>query len=268
MLYVAPDAALPWPIPYEAVSLTAEMEGLRLKAYRCPAGIPTIGRGHTGPDVVIGKTVWTVEQADAAFLADLEEFTRDVEAECTNPPTPNQLGALVSLAYNIGMGWRGRVKPKGAKDGFRQSTVLKRHNAGDTQAAARAFSLWNKATVNGVLQELAGLTSRRAAEAALYLKPEDDAPRDRMPQAVNGESNLAASPIARSGATTAGAGLVVAATEAQDQLGVVGSLIAQVKGFVVQTLGIPPEWMLPAVLVLAGAAAVYWRARQRRDGWA
>ena len=47
-----PDSGLPWPIPMEAVALIAEAEGLRLKAYRCPAGVPTIGwssRSSTRP---------------------------------------------------------------------------------------------------------------------------------------------------------------------------------------------------------------------------
>lgn len=73
------------------------------------------------------------------------------------PPTPNELGALVSLAYNIGV------------DALAGSTVLRRHNAGDREGAAHAFAMWNKARVNGRLRVLPGLVKRRAAEAALYL---------------------------------------------------------------------------------------------------
>jgi hypothetical protein len=73
--------------------------------------------------------------------------------------------------------------------------ALRPQNRGDHAAAARAFGLWNKARVNGKLTELRGLTSRRAAEAALYLRPSDGKPAP-MPQAVAPESRIAASPIA------------------------------------------------------------------------
>ena len=93
-----PDPSLPWPIPLEAVALIADAEGLRLTAYRCPAGVATCGWGATGPEIVLGKTVWTKEQADKALLDDITEFTVAVRAKCTQAPTGNQLGALVSLA--------------------------------------------------------------------------------------------------------------------------------------------------------------------------
>lgn len=249
-----PDPALAWPIPYSAVTMIAEAEGLRLKAYRCPAGVWTCGWGDTAG--VTPTTEWTLKEAEQRLCGALASFTVKVRALCANEPTANELGALVSLAYNIGVG------------ALAKSTVLRRHNAGDLAAAARAFGLWDKATVRGVLQSLPGLTARRAAEAALYLKPDDGAPMLRMPQAVASESSVASSPIARSGAVAAGTGVLGLLGEAGGHLGEVGTVTQQAKSIVVETLGIPPSAFLPVVLVACGGAAVYWRWRQRRAGWA
>ncbi|MGM2623055.1 glycoside hydrolase family protein, partial [Bacillus cereus group sp. Bce039] len=80
---------------------------------------------------------------------------------------------------------------------FLRSTVLRQHNAGNRQAAARAFGLWNKARNprTGPLEVLDGLTARRQREAAMYLTSDADERPEPMPQAVDGESNLAKSPI-------------------------------------------------------------------------
>ena len=146
-----PDKNLNWPISYEAVCEIARSEGCKLKAYRCPAGVWTIARGRT-KGVKPGDTC-TQEQADQWFLEDLTDFSEGVKEKLTRPASLNELGALVSLAYNIGLA------------GFARSTVLRKHNEGDTQSAARAFALWNQATVNGKRQVLPGLTARRAREA-------------------------------------------------------------------------------------------------------
>lgn len=249
-----PDPSLPWPIPMEAVALIARAEGLRLHAYRCPAGVPTIGWGHT-TGVRMGDTC-TKAQADEWLLHDLESFARDVAFVCRRDPSRNELGAMTSLAYNVGV------------TGFEGSTVLRKHNEGDRQAAARAFALWNKARVDGVLQELAGLTTRRAREAALYLTPDgaDEQPQ-AMPQEVEPESRMRSSPIAQGGAVTAGAGLIGLAGEVGQQVQVVKGPVDAVRDLVVGTLGVPVEWLLPIVLIGAGGLVVYWRVAQRRRGW-
>ena len=238
----------------EAVGLIADAEGLRLKSYRCPAGVWTIGRGHTN-GVRPGATC-SVAEADAWFLEDISASAEAVKAACATKPDANELGAMTSLAFNVGDG------------AFAKSTVLRATNAGDRQAAARAFGLWNKATVDGKLTELPGLTARRSAESALYLKPEDGAPSHRMPQAVEPEETPSVGPIASSGTVTAGAGVLVALSEAQDKLGPVGAAVKAAKTFAIETLGLPAEWLLPALLIAAGAVVVYWRMKQRRGGWA
>lgn len=251
-----PDPNLPWPIPLKAVGLIADAEGCRLKAYRCAAGVPTIGWGHTGPEVILGATVWTQEQADRALCDELVTFSAQVRAACTQAPTPDQLGAMTSLAYNVGA------------DAFRKSTVLKAHNAGDWQAAARAFSLWDKAKVNGSLQSLPGLTARRAAEAALYLRTDDEAPGHVMPQAVEPETSITASPIAKGGSAITLTGIVAAAAEAKDALGPVGEALQAGRHVLADILGVPPSWVLPIILVVVGGAIVRARLQQRGQGWA
>lgn len=259
-----PDPALPWPIPLGAMCLIAEAEGLRLKAYRCPAGIWTIGRGHTSG--VRPGDMCTVEQADRWLLEDVQQCVADVTAACTVTPTPEELGAMVSLTFNVGIGWKGTRKPAGARDGFRQSTVLRQHNAGNRQAAARAFALWNKARVNGVLTELPGLTARRAAEAALYLSGEEAT--TAMPQAVQGETSLAKSPINAGGVAALGTGVIAGLRELGDSVGGVKAPLDAAKAVLVDTLGVPPSWILPMVLIAAGALVIRWRLAQRREGWA
>jgi lysozyme len=135
------------------LTLIRDAEGDRLAAYYCPAGILTIGVGHTGPDVKHGMKI-TQAQSDALLAADLAKFEKAVARNVKVPLTQNQFDALVSFTYNLGEG------------NLRSSTLLKRVNAGDFTAAAAEFSKWDKA--GG--RVLAGLTKRRAAEAALFAK--------------------------------------------------------------------------------------------------
>lgn len=127
----------------------------RVQSYPDPAsgGAPwTIGWGTTGPDVVKG-TVWTREKAQERFLAHVSQFSAGVtNALAGAPATQGQFDAMVSLAYNVGLG------------NFSGSTLLKKHKAGDYAGAKMEFAKWNKA--GG--RVMAGLTNRRADEAALY----------------------------------------------------------------------------------------------------
>lgn len=244
-------------IAWSAVELIARSEDCRLTAYQCVAGVWTIGWGETA-DVSQGMH-WTEDQADARFQQQLRRYAAKVEALCKVEPDANQLGAMTSLAYNIGL-WR-----------FAQSTALRRHNEGDFQAAARAFALWNKARVNGALTAVAGLTARRAREAALYLEAVGDAPRDPMPQAVETESKLSSSPIAQSGAITAGAGLLTGAAAAADQVKQASGILATIRQSVDKVadfIGLPPAALLAVGLVIVGVLVLQQRRKQRKQGWA
>lgn len=142
----------------KALALMHHFEDCKLVAYRCPADIPTIGRGMTyypadGRRVKMGDRI-TQLQADQMFEQLIaKDFAPGVARAIGNAPTSAaQFGAMVALAYNIGV------------NAFTGSSVARLHRAGDTAGAARAFALWNKA--GG--QVMAGLVRRRAAEAALY----------------------------------------------------------------------------------------------------
>lgn len=265
MSRVLPDPGLPWPLPIEAVGLIAESEGLRLKAYPCPAGVWTIGWGET--EGVKPGDVCTKEQADAMLLKDLGARVAAVQAMLTQYANPYQLGALVSLAYNIGL------RDDKRKRGLYYSSVLRLHNAGDYAGAARAFDLINKYRdpQDGQLKVSAGLTRRRKAEAALYLTPEDGVPAVQVPQEVAPESSLAKSPIAQAGAaTTLTGGLTVLATLG-DQAETVSSSVKVISGAVKSTseaVGLSPGAMLGGALLFIGLVAAYQRYKQRRDGWA
>ncbi len=135
-----------------AITLIKSHEGVRSRAYRCPANVLTIGVGHTGPDVKEGA-VWTDVQIDAALKADLIRFERGVVRLIGTAKTSQaQFDAMVSLAFNIGLG------------NFTKSSVLANHLNGRHQSATAAFHLWNK----GGGRVLPGLVTRRASEARLY----------------------------------------------------------------------------------------------------
>jgi lysozyme len=133
------------------VELVKHFEGFRAKPYRCPAGVPTIGYGHT-EGVSLSDPPITREPAAALLEGDLAVFAAGVARLLTVPVAQNQFDALVSFAYNVGLG------------NLQRSTLLKMVNSGDLASAAREFAKWTKA--KGV--ELPGLVRRRAAERALF----------------------------------------------------------------------------------------------------
>lgn len=138
------------------VNLIAEFEGLELKAYRCSANVPTIGIGNTfyedGSKVKMGDVI-TKERALLLGERIVNDFKSKVQKLVKSQVSENQLNALVSLAYNIGMG------------NFSKSTLLKLVNINPNDAMiAKEFLKWNKAAG----KELKGLTNRRIAESALY----------------------------------------------------------------------------------------------------
>lgn len=234
----------------KGLAILKRYEGLRLTAYLCPAGVPTIGWGHTGSEITAAdvktKRTITKKTADALLERDLDEFEKGVVACCTIAPNDNQASAMTVLAYNIGLA------------GFKASSVLKAHNRGDCQAAAQAFGLWNKATVDGKKVVVPGLVARRAAEASLYLEPVDvagEAPTMEMPQTVDPETPMAESSIVRSGSIAAGASGLAVVSEAARQ-------VADIR----DALG---PWLPYVVLAVALGAAcwVVWeRFNQRKRG--
>lgn len=146
----------------EFYSLLIKFEGLKLKAYRDSAGIPTIGIGTIiypdGKHVKIGDTC-TKEQAYEWAEYEANQKAKTLNGLLINTPvTPQQFDALLSLVYNIGSG------------AFAASTLLKRVKSGKGDIR-EAFLMWRKAKnpKTGVKEDVKGLITRRNKEADLYL---------------------------------------------------------------------------------------------------
>jgi lysozyme len=151
----------------DGVGIIKEFELLCLAPYRCPAGLPTCGYGHTA-GVSLNDPPCTPEKAEAWLREDLDYAEGLIARHVTAPLTQPQYDALASLIFNVGPGRRG------LKDGIielkagGQSTLLKHLNAGDYAGAGQQVSRWVWATVDGKLTQLPGLVRRRAAERALF----------------------------------------------------------------------------------------------------
>lgn len=141
-------------------NLIKSFEGLRLRAYQDAVGIYTIGYGNityeNGKKVQRGDVI-TRERADELFRYFADKFASNVDASITVPVTQNQFNALVSFAYNVGIG------------AFRKSTLLKKLNKCTNDPTIRnEFLKW----VNAGGRRLEGLVKRRTREAELYFKKE------------------------------------------------------------------------------------------------
>lgn len=136
----------------EGLELIKSFEGLRLKAYKCPAGVWTIGYGHT-KGVKEGDVI-TEEEAEEMLKRDLVSFEINTRAAIIPKLTEHQYDALTSLAYNVGMG------------NFRKSTLLRLINMGVTarEDIEGQFMRW----VYAGGKKLTGLVRRRTAEVELY----------------------------------------------------------------------------------------------------
>jgi lysozyme len=137
-----------------AAKLIRRFEGLRLDAYRCPAGVWTVGYGHT-KDVLPGLTV-TVPEAEALLLEDMDTADEAIRRHCTAYLRNNQRAALISFIFNVGAG------------AFAKSTLLRKLNQGDHASVPAELLRWNKAS--GTV--LRGLVLRREAEANLWQQAE------------------------------------------------------------------------------------------------
>ena len=135
----------------KGIDLIKKFEGIKTKAYKCPAGVWTIGYGHT-KDVKKGDTC-TMAQAIEFLKEDLRVFEGAIDDLVKVELNQNQFDALVSFVYNVGSG------------AFQDSTLRKFLNAGHFPLAAGQFDRWVYA--KGV--KLEGLVKRRAAEKELFL---------------------------------------------------------------------------------------------------
>lgn len=140
------------------LALLTTDEGTRYTPYKDIAGIWTVCQGHTGPDIVPGKT-YTKAECDALLVKNTEYHGKAV-LRCTKVPlNQNQYDAFTRFTFNVG------------PNAFCGSTLVKKLNAGDYDGACRELLRWDKARVNGVLRPVKGLTARRQSEYQQCIKP-------------------------------------------------------------------------------------------------
>ena len=137
----------------DGLNIIKESEGLRLKAYKCPAGVWTIGYGHTGKDVKKGMVI-TEEKATELLKSDIARFEKQVATYNTIYNfTSNEFSALVSFAYNIG-------------------SITGLTKAGTRTKQQIANKMLEYCYASG--KKLNGLYKRRQKERKLFLKKENE----------------------------------------------------------------------------------------------
>jgi lysozyme len=137
-------------ISEKGINFLIQEEGERLKAYKCAAGVWTIGVGHTGPDVREGMVI-TKEKSRELLKLDLSRFEKAIDTYIKVPLEQYQFDALVSLAFNIGVG------------NFSKSTLVKKINANaPIEEIEFQFKQWRLAGGKPIL------LPRREREAKLY----------------------------------------------------------------------------------------------------
>jgi lysozyme len=157
-------------VSHSAILMIKHHEGVRYKPYKCPAALWTVGVGHVlypaqtalkAPDRLsyplkpADTRVWSTEEVDALLSADLSRFEQGVSRYCPAAVgNQNQFDALVSFAFNLGLGT------------LQRSTLRAKFNRGEFDNAAEEFMKFTKA--GGKV--LRGLLNRRTDERALFLK--------------------------------------------------------------------------------------------------
>lgn len=136
------------------ISMISKHEGTETKPYKDVVGVLTVCNGHTGPDIIPGKT-YSKQECDALLKKDISVHSEGL-LKCTNVPlNQNQYDAFVSFTFNVGVG------------AYCKSTLVKKLNAGDYVGACNELSKWDKS--GGKVYR--GLTKRREEERKLCLTP-------------------------------------------------------------------------------------------------
>lgn len=277
----------------DGITLIKAFEGCKLRAYLCPAGKWTVGYGHTtaAGGLVVGPTTRLANEAEALALLheDIDRFEDQIE-RLTDADTlqPHQFDALVSFAFNVGMG------------NFKSSTLLKKLKAGDTAAVAAQFGRWNKIEDPHTHEMVAndGLTRRRRAERALFEgdladaqtymgmtfppMPQDVAPppppKPMAQSKVGNTSIIGGAGAAILGAKsvldtaqTAAQPVVQVTQQAQTVAGQVQTTVQQAQGTMDVVHGLIPHislgaaapWCLLTVLVVTGFAYTWYDRRKK-----
>lgn len=142
------------------ISMIIAFEGMELNAYKCPAGVWTIGVGHTGEvegvPVKRGMLI-TTAKAKELLKSDLAKVEKCINRQpFADRLTQGQFDALVSFIFNVGNG------------AFQTSTMRRCLCTGDFEGAAAQFGRWIFGTVNGKKEKLPGLVARREKEREIF----------------------------------------------------------------------------------------------------
>ncbi len=154
------------------LKMLAHHEGVRQRPYQCPARLWTIGVGHvmypdqgripSTPEGMAKRKAWplrpednrtwSMEEVDRILAKDVERFERGVARLITIPLKQHEFDAILSFAFNLGLGT------------LQRSTLRQALNRGDKEAAMESLLKYNKA--GGKV--LKGLDNRRKDEAAMF----------------------------------------------------------------------------------------------------
>jgi lysozyme len=226
-------------------ALLKKFEGCKLTAYRCPAGVCTIGYGHTSaaglPEVIDGMTI-TQKQADELLKHDLVKYEAAVESLVKVELTQNQFDVLTDFAYNAGVG------------NLKSSTMLKKVNAGDLDAVPGELMKWTK----GGGKVLPGLVRRRQAAGAWWTaqdqahdEQEYRAEPDAPPQRTMADSKQGNAAI-----LTASLGGLGIAKEVASQAQEASDTANQFVGLLSN-----PNFLIMSAVVGLAAGIWYWRKK-------
>ena len=223
-----------------------EFEGLRLKAYKCPAAVWTIGYGHTsaaGAPIVNPDLVITKDEAEEVLARDMEQYEEGVRKYVKVDLTQGQFDALVDFAYNAGVG------------ALQKSTLLKKVNAEKFDEVPAEFMKWTR----GGGKELPGLVRRRRAEVKLWrgLDTEKPVPVDEAraePDQPKASKSIVQSREANAAVAAGGLGTIAVVQEVMPMVREGGDL-----------LGSFSPTVLILFVIIAAAGAVWYFRKQRLD---
>jgi lysozyme len=231
------------------LELVKEFEGLRLKAYKCPAAVWTVGFGHTsaaGNPVVTSDLVITKAEAEEILKRDLVQYEDAVRKLVKVVLTQSQFDALVSFTYNVG------------EAQFSRSTLLKRVNAGRFNEVPAEFMKWTK----GGGKELPGLVRRRRAEVKLWRGLDTDKPvlpdeARAAPDRPKASKSITQSKEANAAVAAGGLSTIALAQEVLPLVREGGDLLGSLSPTVV---------ILLVVIAVAGAAWYFHKQRLDEEG--
>lgn len=231
-------------------NLLKKFEGCKLKAYRCPANVCTIGYGHTSaagaPEVTDGMTI-TQSRAEEILKVDILKYERAVEDLVKVELTQNQFDVLVDFAYNAGVG------------ALKSSTLLKKVNAGKFDDVPAELMKWTK----GGGKVLPGLVRRRQA-AVVWWNADEDQPDDHQDHRAEPDApqkrTMVDSKQGNAALLTAGIGSLGVAKEVAAQAKDASDVADQFVGL----LG-NPNFLTMAAVIGLGGAIWYWRKKNMEE---